>query len=610
MKTTIAKAAIALLVELVATGAHGQMYINEIYFDPPGSFDSTSEYIELRGAPSASLANYYLILLENENKADNSGDPGHIDHIFNLGNYSLGTNGFLTMRQKNTPYTGALAPATGATNLVNTSTGYYSAGWGDLPDSTIGASQESHSGLIENSGFTAMLIRNNGGPSRIPYLGQDLDQGNNGLDPIGSDVNGWRSNWSIVDSIGIHSEVGEAQYGRLYGNINFGPEASANIEPGATYVKTGFEIEHVARWGDSTGQTAADWNVSNLTDNAASGYTGGADYRQSGNPHPIGGVFAPNFVLESSHGIPYGTPMCRTLGATNFGGGAGVWTGIGGTTWSTASGLNNWKISSGATIEYANSTDVTFNDTATGTTASISTADVYPSSVLFNNSSKNFTITGTKGIAGTTGLVKRGTGTVTLDCVNTYSGATVVEAGTLELGLCAQAPVLTGAGGVDVQGGKLLLDYTTTAPDVLALLDPAFDTGWATGRIRNTTAGTTGLTLGWKNDTIAKQVTIMATYAGDADLNGTVNVADLTRLLNSYNRTGMAWADGDFNYDGQVNVADLTALLNKYNRTIGGSVAAGAGLSMGSSTVPEPCTIILLATGMLGLLACAGRKWN
>ena len=86
---------------------------------------------------------------------------------------------------------------------------------------------------------------------------------------------------------------------------------------------------------------------------------------------------------------------------------------------------------------------------------------------------------------------------------------------------------------------------------------------------------------------------------GDADKSGTVDVADLTLLLNNYNKTGMVWADGDFNYDGTVNVADLTALLNNYNKT--------NSLSM-NAAVPEPSGLVLLGMGLLGLLACGLRR--
>ena len=58
-----------------------------------------------------------------------------------------------------------------------------------------------------------------------------------------------------------------------------------------------------------------------------------------------------------------------------------------------------------------------------------------------------------QGVAGATGLAKRGAGKVTLTSSNSYTGLTTVEAGTLELGLMAQAPVLTG-GGADIQGDQ------------------------------------------------------------------------------------------------------------------------------------------------------------
>lgn len=72
--------------------------------DPGGSGeDEVDEYIELRGTPSMSLDDHYLIFIENEDTPQKDGEAGEIDNIFDLNGVALGTNGFLTLRQKKQP---------------------------------------------------------------------------------------------------------------------------------------------------------------------------------------------------------------------------------------------------------------------------------------------------------------------------------------------------------------------------------------------------------------------------------------------------------------------------------------------------------------------------
>ena len=92
--------------------------------------------------------------------------------------------------------------------------------------------------------------------------------------------------------------------------------------------------------------------------------------------------------------------------------------------------------------------------------------------------------------------------------------------------------------------------------------------------------------------------TITTVLRGDANLDGAVNGADLNIVLSNYNRTGVTWAQGDFNGDGSVNGADLNIVLSNYNQSL--SVQSGA-------AVPEPAALMLLATGLLSLLAFAWR---
>ena len=69
--------------------------------------------------------------------------------------------------------------------------------------------------------------------------------------------------------------------------------------------------------------------------------------------------------------------------------------------------------------------------------------------------------------------------------------------------------------------------------------------------------------------TVADTATVAYNLPGDANLDGTVNGADLNIVLSYYNQTGMDWAHGDFNGDGVVNGADLNTVLSNYNQSIG-----------------------------------------
>ena len=61
---------------------------------------------------------------------------------------------------------------------------------------------------------------------------------------------------------------------------------------------------------------------------------------------------------------------------------------------------------------------------------------------------------------------------------------------------------------------------------------------------------------------------------GDANLDGKVDVNDLTVVLTNFGKTGRTWATGDFVGDGKVDVNDLTIVLANFGRTFGARPAA------------------------------------
>jgi hypothetical protein len=90
----------------------------------------------------------------------------------------------------------------------------------------------------------------------------------------------------------------------------------------------------------------------------------------------------------------------------------------------------------------------------------------------------------------------------------------------------------------------------------------------------------------------ANQIYIKNTLAGDANLDGVVNFADLLVVAQNFNHTldthgnPIDWADGDFNYDGKVNFADLLLVAQNFNKNL----AAGQ-LAQTPDSSGDPATI-------------------
>jgi autotransporter-associated beta strand protein len=234
----------------------------------------------------------------------------------------------------------------------------------------------------------------------------------------------------------------------------------------------------------------------------------------------------------------------------------------------------------------------------TGTAPSVSTSRGFTlgaagGAIDVQNAAASLTFTGAV-TGGQAGLTKTGSGTLTLAGTNTYTGLTTVTAGVLDLvdrssgWTGAFRPILSG-GSASVQGGKLIFDYTGGS-DPLSAIQPLLNTPRLYGA-----SGTPPLIA--LDNTTTCQVTVESTLYGDADLNGTVNGADLDTVLSNFNKTGMGWSQGDFDYNGTVNGADLNTVLSNFNQ----HVSVGA-------AVPEPSTLLLAAAGSLGLLAYAWRK--
>ena len=91
--------------------------------------------------------------------------------------------------------------------------------------------------------------------------------------------------------------------------------------------------------------------------------------------------------------------------------------------------------------------------------------------------------------------------------------------------------------------------------------------------------------------------------AGDANNDGKVDGSDVTILAGNWQKgvsDGLTatWAEGDFNGDGKVDGSDVTILAGNWQY----------GVEAAAASVPEPSTLVLLISLMIGVVACFKRR--
>ena len=150
------------------------------------------------------------------------------------------------------------------------------------------------------------------------------------------------------------------------------------------------------------------------------------------------------------------------------------WTGTSSSAWNTTDA--NWKNQYGdAATTYADPDPALFDDrVAAGPTNITLNTTVTPggTGVTFANSAVNYTLTGTGKIAGDKGLLKSGTGTVTIGTANEYTGVTTISGGTLNVASITNGgvPSPIGAAGnneanIVLGGGTLYYTGAATSTD-------------------------------------------------------------------------------------------------------------------------------------------------
>jgi alpha-tubulin suppressor-like RCC1 family protein len=180
---------------------------------------------------------------------------------------------------------------------------------------------------------------------------------------------------------------------------------------------------------------------------------------------------------------------------------------------------------------------------------------------------------------------------------------------------------LSATGKLDLSNNESII-HNGNVSAIYASLASGFNGGaWNGSGIVSTTAAsdTTHLTaLGFLRATtamnvsgqslVAGDVMVKYTYYGDADLSGSIDGSDYSRIDNGFLQHLTGWNNGDFNYDGVVNGSDYTLIDNAFNTqgaAISSEVATPTAQIAGAAAVPEPASLVLISIGAIGLL---GRR--
>ena len=231
---------------------------------------------------------------------------------------------------------------------------------------------------------------------------------------------------------------------------------------------------------------------------------------------------------------------------------------------------------------------------------------------------------------GTFGLTKSGAGVLSMK--NVRAGALNVTGGSLAIapnGTSAGASRITGVtvatgAKLDLTNNPMAIDYTGASPatSIRSLLQSGYASGsWTGAGIVSSNAatiaanpsnahktaigfaeasdiGSPGTWFGQNVD--ATSILMRYTYAGDANLDGTVGSGDFTRLAQSFNGSGALWSQGDFNFDGVVNALDFNLLASNF-----GQVMPAPALG---TLVPEPGVSAIVALIALSRRRCKERS--
>jgi autotransporter-associated beta strand protein len=172
--------------------------------------------------------------------------------------------------------------------------------------------------------------------------------------------------------------------------------------------------------------------------------------------------FANNLPTNTRQNFSLQTPSSGVQLVVTGNAGSLVWQGTNGGNWDLAATVN-W-LNGAAADKFYNLDQVRFDDSSTNGNVSI-IGVVQPGTVLVTNNLLAYTI-GNGVLGGLASLTKSGTGTLTLNASNSFTGGTLVNGGTLQL---VNNYYAGGFGPITLNGGTLFLNGVGTGATISSL---------------------------------------------------------------------------------------------------------------------------------------------
>jgi fibronectin-binding autotransporter adhesin len=307
--------------------------------------------------------------------------------------------------------------------------------------------------------------------------------------------------------------------------------------------------------------------------------------------------------------------------AATYDGGLTLNAGVLGVGTSAALGTGTLVVNNSATLSNANTSaltvtnavtlngDLKFDDSFVSTPGSITWGTSGANHWTITGASRTITVNTAAGAYGVTinqpigqdasgrGLTKAGNGKLTLAAVNTYTGNTTIQGGTLSL---AQPSLADASAVFMATGATLNLTFPNTAPDVVSALyiDGALQSYGIWGAIGSAAAHQTALITG--TGLLQAAPLLPGDFNGDA-------VVDNNDYLTWRKNYG---ASNPLLNDNGLGTPIGMAHLNLWRQNFGNTPASGTGGSqLNGGMVPEPATIVFgLSIGLLPFVTRRSRS--